>query len=616
MHKNRFVKLLFITFFALLFMISCATEKTNSGGDNLNYNPTFPSLLQFNPNEWLTNKNYKPTGDKRAKRGGELVMTWTEFPPTLRGEGPNSNLVTINELQSMVYETLVGLHPETLEFVPGLADYWQISPDKRTFRFRINPKAKWADGSEVTADDVLASYEHCVDKGIKDPYQNILYEGSYEKPVIEDKYTIKVTTKELNWRLFLYFGGSMKVYPAKYIRIPGAEYLKKYQWKMLMGSGPYDLKDSNVIKDKSITLTRRKDYWGDDDPMNAGLNNFDKLKWVVVRDEGIQFEKFKKGEIDYYIVSRAQEWIQETDFDKVKKGLIQKRKVYTKKPQGFSGFVFNMRKPPFNDKKVRLAFAYLFNRERLMDQLFFKQYDFLDSYYPSSVWGNPDNPKIRYSPQKASELLAQAGWAKRNAEGWLVDKNNKPFEVSFEYGAQTMQRVFTVIAEDFKKAGIKLNLKLIDPRTLLKKIEERNFILHYQNWGAIIFPNPESSWMSELADKNSNNNIPGFKNKRVDELCKTYNVTFDQNERVKLIREIDSIIFNEHPYALGWYANYTRILYQNKFGYPDTYFSKTGDETGIKTYWWLDPDKEKTLNDTIKNNKTLPVGETMIKPWE
>lgn len=609
-------KAFFIAVIALLFMISCNTEQSGTDTGGGKYNPSFPPLLQFNANEWTTNKNYKPVGDKRAKKGGQLIMVWTEFPPTLRGEGPNSNLITISEMQGMVYETLVGLHPETLEFIPGLAEYWQISPDKRTFRFRINPKARWIDGSEVTADDVLASWEHSVDKGIKDPYQNILFEGSYEKPVIQDKYTIKVTTKELNWRLFLYFGGSMKIYPAKYIRIPGAEYLKKYQWKMVMGSGPYELKDENMIKEKSVTLTRCKNYWGDDDPMNVGLNNFEKLKWIVVRDEGIQFEKFKKGEIDYYIVRKAQEWINETDFDKVKKGWIQKRKIYTQKPQGFSGYVFNMRKPPFNDKKVRLAFSYLFNRERLMDQLFYNQYDFLDSYYPASVWGNPDNPKIRYAPQKASELLAQAGWSKRNAEGWLVDKTNKPFDVSFEYADPGMQRVFTVIAEDFKKAGIKMNLKLIDARTLLKKIEERNFLLHYQSWGAITFPNPESSWMAELADKNSNNNIPGFKNKKVDELSKKYNVTFDQEQRVKLIREIDKIIFNEHPYALGWYADYTRVLYQNKFGHPDTYFSKTGDEVGIKTYWWIDPEKVKTMEDAIKNNKNLPVGETVVKPWK
>ena len=611
--KNYF-KIALVSTFSLA-MISCGGTK-DTVEENVNYKPSFPPMIKFNAKEWKTNNNYKPLGDPRAKKGGEFTMAWPEFPATLRGEGPNSNQISISEMNGMVYETLIGIHPETLEFVPGLANYWDVSKDKRTFRFRINPKAKWADGSDITADDVLASWEHEVDKNIKDPYANILYEGSYEKPVIEDKYTIKVHTKELNWRLFMYFGGSMKIYPAKYIRIPGQEYLKKYQWKMVMGSGPYELKPGNMEKQKSLTLTRRKDYWGDSDPHSVGTNNFDRLKWTVVRDDELQFEKFKKGELDYYDVLKAQRWVQETDFDKVKKGWIQKRKIYTEKAKGFSGLVFNMRKAPFSDKKVRLAFAYLFNREKLINQLFYNEYDFLDSYYPGGVWANQGNEKIRYNPEKAAKLLADAGWKKRNKEGILVDKNNKPFELLFEYGDPSMKRIYTVVVEDYMKAGIKWELKLIDAKTLLKKIEERSFLLHHQNWGSITFPNPESSWMSELADQPSNNNLPGFKNKRVDELCKQYNVAFDQKERIKLIREIDGLIFNEHPYALGWGAPYTdRIMYYNKFGHPDTYFSKTGYYSDMKSLWWLDPVKEKALKDAMQNNKSLPVGETIVKPW-
>lgn len=615
MHKKI---LFFVLSFILFFAVSC-TNTSETVHTSTDYKPSFPPLLQFNSAQWQSNNNWKPIGDKRAKKGGELTLLWAwpDFPPTLRGEGPNANLAALKELHNMIYENLINLHPETLEVIPGLADYWQISPDKKTFRFRINPKARWADGSEITADDVLATWEHLIDKAIKDPYTNILFGDKFEKPVIEDKYTIKVNTKALNWRLFVEFGVYMKIYPAKYIRIAGDEYLKKYQWKFVMGSGPYEMKDEDLIKEKSITLTKRKDYWAESDSMNIGLNNFAKIKWVIVRDETLQFEKFKKGEIDVYRENTARRWVQETDFDKVKKGWIQKRKIYSKKPQGFSGFVFNMRKPPFNDNRICLAFAYLFNREKLIDQLFFNQYAFIDSYFPGSIWANPNNEKIRYNPQKASELLAKAGWGKRNAQGILVDKKNKPFEITFDYGTQGLQRVFTVVAEDFKNAGIKLNLKLIDTRTLIKKIDERNFLLHYQSWTADIFPNPESSWMSELADKNSNNNVPGFKNKKLDELCNQYNLTFDLDERIKLIRQIDNIIYKEHPYALGWYADYTRILYFNKFGYPANYFKKTldGDERDVKQLWWIEPEKEKALNEAMKNNKPLPVGEVIVKPW-
>ncbi|MBU2530989.1 MAG: extracellular solute-binding protein [Elusimicrobia bacterium] len=569
----------------------------------------------FNPAGWDSNNDFPLIGSPKAKKGGELRSFWTSYPPTLRTEGPNSNLVTTSEIQGLIYESLVGLHPTTMEYIPGLADYWQISPDKRKFSFHINPKATWSDGSPVTAEDVVSTWEFRVREDIKDPYSVMIWGGSFEKPVAESKYVVSVKTKELNWRLFLYFGG-MAIYPAKETKgLTGEKYLEDYNWKMWMGSGPYELKPENIVKENSLFVTRRNDYWAENERRNIGQNNFDKMLWKVILDEELAFEKFKKGEIDYYVVSKAQRWLEECDFDKIKKGWMQKRKIFTQAPKGYSGFVFNMRKPPFNDKNVRKAFAYLFNRENLIDKLFFNEYDFIDSYYPGRDWGNSENTKIRYNPRRAAMLLKRAGWKTRNKDGWLINDKGEIFEIDLEYGSQSWNRIHKVIKEDIEKAGIKLNLKLIDARTLMKKVTERNFTLHYQSWGALLFPNPKSSWNSELAGPNTNN-IAGFKNKRVDELCEKYNLIFDRTEQKKLIKEIDGIIFKEHPYALGWYSNNSRILYENKFGHPKEYFSKIGDYKDIKTMWWYDTAKEKALSEAIKNDKSLPIGETIQKPWK
>ncbi|MEA3306469.1 MAG: ABC transporter substrate-binding protein, partial [Elusimicrobiota bacterium] len=542
---------------------------------------------------------------------------WTSNPPTLRTEGPQSNLSTMSEIHGLVYESLVGLHPTTLEYIPGLADYWKISPDKTKFSFHINPKAKWSDGSPVTAEDVVETWKFKVRKDIKDPYSRMLWNGSFEKPIAESKYVVSVKTKETNWRLFMYFGASMAIYPAKEMKkLTGDEYIKDYNWKLQMGSGPYELKKEGIKKDYYVFITRRKDYWGEKERRNIGLNNFDKIKWLIIMDEELAFEKFKKGEIDYYVVGKAQRWFEECDYAEIKKGWIQKRKIFTQAPKGYSGFVFNMRKPPFNNRNTRKAFAYLFNREELINKLFFNEYDFIDSYYPGRDWGNPNNPKIRYSPRRAARLLKRAGWIKRNEDGWLVNKKGEIFELTLEYGHQSWGRIHKVIKESIEKAGIKFNLKLIDGRTLYKKMGERKFTLSYQSWGAITFPNPMSSWNSELADKKHNNNVAGFKNKRVDELCDKYNITSDRTEQKKIIREIDGLIFRAHPYALGWYSNNSRVLYENKFGHPKKYFSKLGDYRNVKTMWWYDAAKGKTLKEAKKNNKSLPIGKTIQKPWQ
>ena len=143
------------------------------------------SALDFNPAGWETNGNYPLIGSPEAKKGGALRSTWLDFPPTLRALGPNSNTSANRALQGMVYESLLSLHPETLEYMPALADYWKISPDKRKFSFHINPKARWADGSPVTAADVVASWEFKVRKDIKDPYSYMMWSESYERPVAE-----------------------------------------------------------------------------------------------------------------------------------------------------------------------------------------------------------------------------------------------------------------------------------------------------------------------------------------------------------------------------------------------------------------------------------------------
>lgn len=570
----------------------------------------------FNPAGWETNKDFPLIGSPKAKKGGTLRFFWTDFPPTLRTEGPNSNLSTLSEIHGLIYESLVGLHPETLDYMPGLADYWKISPDGRTFYYHINPKARWADGSPVTAEDVVATWEFRVRKDIKDPYSNMLWGGSYEKPVALGPDVVSVRTKKVHWRLFLYFS-SLPIYPAKEMRkLTGEQYLEDYNWKLQMGSGPYEVKAEDIHKQESIALTRRKNYWGKDERVNIGMGNFDRISWQIIRDEELAFEKFKKGDFDYYVVGKAQRWVEETDFDKIQSGWIQKRKIFTKSAQGVSGFVFNMRKPPFNDRNVRKAFAYLFNRERLIEKLFFNEYGFIDSYFPGSIWANPDNPKIRYNPRMARLLLARAGWKHRNKDGWLVNDKGEIFEITLEYGSPTWDRIHKVIQEDLALAGIKMNIKLLDRATLMKKVSERSFTLHFQGWTGMTFPNPISSWSSDLADKPDNNNLPGFKNAEVDALCTKYDMTTERKEQQKIIQRIDELIFRAYPYALAWGSNFSRVLYYNKFGHPEKYFSKLGDYGDIKTLWWADPDKEKALESSMEKGEKLPVGETNHSPWD
>ena len=567
--------------------------------------------------KWQTNDSYKGFGDPRAQKGGTLKYGMSAFPPTLRPIGKNSSSMFISLLESMCYEGLLDLDPVTYNYVPNLADKWAIADDKVTFFFEIDKRAKWSDGYPVTAKDVVATWNLLTDKGLEDPFSND-YWNKYEKPIAVTDRIVMIRSKHLNWRAFM-SAGFMTIFPGHIIsKMTGAQFLKAYQFKMMPGSGPYTYESS--ITNEEIVLTRRKDWWQKDFARQRGYNNFDKVDFVFIQDENLIKEKFKKGDLDWIYVNVAREWHQEftaAKMPEIEKGWIQKRKVYTQRPVGVSGIAFNLRKPPFNDIRIRKAIAYLYNREKMMDKLFFNEYEYLDTFYPNSPYENPNDPKIRFNPDKAVKLLEEAGWLQknRNSDGWLT-KNGKIFELTLNYVQKSSERIMTIFQEDLRSVGIKLDLKQVTWASDIKQVGERNFEMSSRAYGGLLFPNPESSFDSKFADEKNNNNIWGLKNKRIDEICAKYPTMFDPQERIKAVQEIDGIACNLYLYAFGWYAAHTRLLYWNKFGMPDFILSKTGDQTSLVSLWWYDKAKEKALRKAMKNNTSLPVGKEVVRWWD
>ncbi|MDD3001738.1 MAG: ABC transporter substrate-binding protein, partial [Candidatus Riflebacteria bacterium] len=556
-------------------------------------------------------------GDKRAKKGGTLTCVQSAFPPTLRTVGKNANSVFTSTLSGFCYETLLDLDPITYDYSPNLAKKWAIADDKVTFFFELDERAKWSDGNPVVASDFVYSWKLYTDPTIDDPF-TVDYYNKYECPVALTDKIIMVKSKQLNWRAFMSMG-FMTVLPGHIIsKIDGKKYLEEYQFKLLPGSGPYAFESAKV--NEEVVLVRRTDWWQSQLERTTGYYNFDKLNFVFVQDENLVKEKFKKGEVDWMMVNVAREWHQEFIAAKmvsIANGWIQRRKIYTHRPIGTSGIAFNIRKPPFDDIRVRKAFAYLYNREKMMDKLFFNEYEFLDSFYPNSPYENPDNPKMRYNPDKAVELLEEAGWLQKNrdSEGWLV-KDGKRFEVSLNLTQKSSERIYTILQEDLKDVGIKLNLKLVTWATDIKEVGERNFEISSRAYSGIMFPNPESSMHSKFADKNNNNNIWGFKNARVDEICEKYPLMFKATERIEAVKEIDKIATEEHLYALGWFAAHTRLLFWDKFGMPEYILSKTGDENSLLSLWWYDEEKEAALKEAREKGTKLPIGKEIVKWWD
>ena len=325
-------------------------------------------------------------------------------------------------MHQLLYETLVQVDPETEEFVPYLASHWRIENDDATgtqvFWFHLNENARWADGSPVTAADVYYSWWHRVQEDRNDPMNRITYSEGYQEPEIVDRHTIKVRTKTMNWRLFLYFGASMFIYPANQVAIPGEQYLQEYNWKFVTGSGPYHLAaESDLKKGESLALTRRADWWAENEPWAPQHLQLRQGPLPRHPRRGARVRAVQEGRPR--LVHRAPRTAvgrrgaaragdperlgqDAQDLEQGAAGLLRPR--------------FNERVAPFNDRRVRLAFAHLFNRERLIEKLFFNEYELINSTYPGSYWGAGDtNPMILFDPGQAAALLADAGYRSATA---------------------------------------------------------------------------------------------------------------------------------------------------------------------------------------------------------
>lgn len=573
----------------------------------------------FTGDGWTTSTSYNVLGSSKAVKGG--MMTWSipDFPATLRNYGKDENSYYTRMASSLMYESLLDTDPVTQDYSPRLATHWQISEDKKTFRFRINPNARWADGKPVVAEDYVATFKLLLDPGLLTGGAEY-YQEKYEMPVAESKYIVSIKAKNVGWIYFAGAGG-IRLLPAHLLEgVTAKDFLERFNYEPMPGSGPYFIRKEDVDKGRSITLRRRSDYWGEKEPFAKGMYNFDIIKTDVVQDETLQFEKFKKGEIDVYSVNRAQWWAEKTDFEEVKRGIVQKKKIYNQNPGGTSGLALNMRKPPFDDKRVRTAFSMLYDRKKFNEKLFYNSYTPLKSFFSGTPYENPNNSLINFNLDSAILLLEEAGYKDKNDQGYRM-KNGKVLDLELTYTQPSQERYLTIFQEDLKRAGIKLNLKQIDGTTQFKIGNERNFSMIIAAWGGQNPPSLEFNVISKTADDPNSTNWSGIKNPRIDELAQLYSTTFDKKERVKQVREVDSIIISIQPYVLGWYADYTRLLFHNKFGFPKWMVSRFDDYYGgaeppIFAFWWIDPAKFASYEEALKDkSKQLPTGEVDETYW-
>jgi microcin C transport system substrate-binding protein len=325
----------------------------------------------------------------------------------------------------------------------------------------------------------------------------------------------------------------------------------------------------------------------------------------------------KKGELDYAAVAKAEWWVKDLpEVESVKRGLLVTRKFYTDNPVGTSGIAINMSREPLDDVKIRKALQYLYNREMMNEKLYFNEYEMLNSYYQGGVYQNMMNEYVSYDPFAAVKLLEEAGWTEKGSDGIRM-KGGKRLVLTLTYRSKLSEEALVIYQDDAKKAGVDLQLQYLTGATAWENLTTKNYDLMSTAWGALIFPNPESGWKSDLADKKNNNNVTAFKSTKVDALLEKYNTEYEQAKRVEVIQEIDGLIYEQHPYVLAWFGPSQRVAFWNKFGMPKSGSDRFADSSSLFFSWWVDPAKAAELEKVRKDDSaTMQRGRLEHRFWQ
>lgn len=516
--------------------------------------PQLPANLQ-----WLTNNDDPVFASPDALKGGTIRNWLPSFPLTLRVVGPDSNGSFRSNLLGNQMQ-LVVVHPNTGNLIPGLATHWAYGDDNKTMYFKLNPKAQWSDGKPVTAHDFAFTFEFMRSKEIVDPWHANFFKDELDKATVYDDLTFSVTTFKPRPREELHDHTSEDMRPTPrhfYKNMKG--FVQKYNWKIAPNTGAYKI--SEIKKGKSITFSRKKDWWAKDLKYNKNRFNVDKVKFSVIRDRNLAWEHFKKGKLDVFDTTLPLYWHEKASGEIFDRGYVHKLWFYTESPQASQGIWLNQDNEILKDRNVRLGIAHAFNIRKVNDQVLRGDYVLKQSI--STGFGSFTNKKIRareFNLDKANEYFNKAGWHEWGGDGIRV-KDGKRLSLSVTYAYEAHTPRLVVLKEEFKRAGLELKLRKMDAAASFKSVLEKK---HEIWWGALVggsWPQYWSQFHSDNAHIPQTNNFTNTDDPEMDKLVETFRDSVNGEQRVKLAHQIQQLIHDQAAWIAGLDVPYIRNAY-------------------------------------------------------
>lgn len=517
---------------------------------------------------------------------------------------------------NLIYDTLTfhALDEPFTEY--GLiAGSMEKAQDGTWVRFHLRPEARFHDGEAITAEDVVFTFNTLVEQGA--PFYRAYY-GDVQEVVADDPQTVTFHFHHGNNRELPLVLGQLPVLPKHYWE--GRDFTKG-SLDIPLGSGPYEIDD--VRPGRSISFKRDPDYWAADLPVQRGFNNFDRVVVDYYRDGGVTLEAFKAGQFDFNQEMAAKNWAIGYDSPALREGRIIKEELPNNNTQGMQGFVFNLRKPYFQDVRVREAISLLFDFEWANAKLFHGAYTRTASYFDNSelaAQGEPDaaelelltplrdqlpaatfgpayippttdgSGNLREQRRKAYALLQEAGW--QIVDDQLVNPEGEPLSFEFLLVQAEFERVLLPFKRNLASLGIEMTLRRVDVSQYINRLRSRDFDMVVSGFGQSNSPGNEQReyWHSSSADNPGSRNLMGLKDPAVDALVDGLVQADTRESLVTHTRALDRALRAQHLLVPNWYTKVYRVAYWDKFAHP-----QTSPKYGIGLFtWWVDPDKADT----------------------
>jgi microcin C transport system substrate-binding protein len=561
-----------------------------------------------------------PWVNPNAPKGGEIALTalgsFDSFNPfIIRG--------TAAVGATMIYDTLLkeSADEASTEY-PYLAQWIDLPADRLGVSFEINPAARWHDGRPVTAADVVWTFNALRQHGR--PFFRSYY-GDVTEVVAEGERRATFRFRSTDNRELALILGQMPVLPAHWW---ASRDFTRPILEAPLGSGPYRIERFDA--GRSLFYRRVEDWWARDIPTAKGTQNFGAYRYEYFRDNTVALEAFKAGQIDFRTENVARDWATAYDFPARRRGLVKLDEIRHQLPTGMQAFAVNLRRPLFQDVRVRRALIEMFDFEWMNANLFFGAYTRTNSFFSNSELASSGLPtgrelailegfrgrvpaevftqeyrlpttdgsgNNRDGIRRALALLQQAGWQVRDRR--LVNAQGSRFEFEILLNTPSFERVALPYVQWLERLGMSVRVRTVDPAQYQTRIDAFDYDMTVDSMGQSLSPGSEQRdyFTCAKARENGSQNVPGICDPAIDELVELVVNAPDRAELVARTRALDRVLLWHHFVIPHWHIQSFRIAFWDKFGRPER---NPRFALGLDS-WWIDQARERALADARRS---------------